>query len=83
VITPWIGACEAGEKITIHSMNSVISLAQLTKFVDSGEAQAAFVFAIPSMDDLLEIAQGNETIPHHAITFSPAIPSGLFIQSIV
>jgi uncharacterized protein (DUF1015 family) len=35
------------------------------------------------MDDLLEIAQSNETIPHHAITFSPAIPSGLFIQSIV
>jgi uncharacterized protein (DUF1015 family) len=51
--------------------------------VDSGEAQAAFVFAIPSMDDLLEIAKGNETIPHHAITFSPVIPSGLFIQSIV
>lgn len=83
VVEPWKSAHEFTEKIQIHSMNSVVSLGQLTQFVDSGQAQAVFVFPIPSMDDLLEIAQGNESIPHHAITFSPAIPSGLFIQSIV
>ncbi len=90
IINPWIKVCESTHKTEIHSMNSVIRLEQLTQFVDSGEAQAAFVFAIPSMDDLLEIARANalskasgrDNIPHHALTFSPAIPSGLFIQSI-
>ena len=83
VVQPWRSAHASIEKIEIHSMNSVVSLGQLTNFVDAGQAHAAFVFPIPSMEDLLEIARGTESIPHHAITFSPAIPSGLFIQSIV
>ena len=59
VVQPWRSAHASIEKIEIHSMNSVVSLGQLTKFVDSGQAHAAFVFPIPSMEDLLEIARGT------------------------
>ena len=83
VLTPWTQASADAAAIQIHSMNAAVSPAQLTQYVDSGQAHAAFIFSRASVADLIEIARGNESIPRHAATFNAAIPSGLFIQSIL
>jgi uncharacterized protein (DUF1015 family) len=83
VLTPWTQASADAATIQIHSMNAAVSPAQLTQYVDSAQAHAAFIFSRASVADLIEIARGNESIPRHAATFNAAIPSGLFIQSIL
>ncbi|MCE9619364.1 MAG: DUF1015 domain-containing protein [Planctomycetes bacterium] len=82
VLEPLLSAGNQVNSPRKCSVSATISPTALAQMVDSGEAAAAFVFAIPSMEDLLEIARGGEGVPHGAITVDLAVPSGLFIQPI-
>ncbi len=47
--------------------------------VGEGEAQAAFLVRPTSMDEIWEIAEGGERMPHKSSYFYPKLPSGLVI----
>jgi hypothetical protein len=80
VLSHWLTHGHHALPPRVRSFSAAIAPSHLTPLVHSGEASALFVFAAPSMGEILEIAQGHECVPHDAITLDQAVPSGLFVQ---
>ncbi len=47
--------------------------------LDGGEAEVAFMMRAASMDEIWDVAEGGERMPHKSSYFHPKLPSGLVI----
>jgi uncharacterized protein (DUF1015 family) len=56
-------------------------MAELERWVDSGEQQVAFSMLPPRMEELMAIADAGKTMPPKSTCFEPKLLSGLVVHA--
>lgn len=66
----------------IDFVGGIRGLGELERRVDSGEMRLAFSMFPTSMEELMDVADEDMTMPPKSTWFEPKLRSGLFIHSL-
>ncbi len=82
LLQPILGIGDPRKDDRIDFVGGIRGLEELKKRVDSGEMKVAFGLFPTSIEDLMAIADANETMPPKSTWFEPKLRSGLVIHEL-
>jgi len=82
ILAPILAIGDPRTDKRIDFVGGIRGLEELERRVDSGEMKLAFSMFPTSMDELMGVADANQTMPPKSTWFEPKLRSGLFVHDL-
>ena len=82
ILEPVLGIQDPKTDKRIDFVGGIRGLGELERRVDSGEMRLAFSMFPTSMEELMDVADEDMTMPPKSTWFEPKLRSGLFIHDL-
>ncbi len=82
LLNPILGIRDPRKDQRIDFVGGIKGIRELKRMVDSGEYKVAFSLFPTSIEELMDVADSNRTMPPKSTWFEPKLRSGLFIHKL-